>query len=380
MMRTKPRLVFVLVFALVVGAAAAAAPPTAASIGIGVTPSLLELSATPSGTGTQELQISNVGDQPVAATVAITDLPGATATHSAVRWLNTSATIVQLAPKQHKTIKVAITVPPDLPSGGYYALVTITTGNETGQSGERAMGMAGQLGVPFLFTVKGKGEIKREASLSRFAPVLEPDGRLGFHALVRSSGNVYVNASGKVEISTAGGKHYAKLDFPDSGRILPEAERLLKTQGSVPIQPGATYRATVTMDYGDGQQPLTADANFTMQIPALAVANMSVCENLDLGPTLTFGLTNDGTLGVQPDVTLTIKQANGAEVGSTAMPDALVWPTDTTKFNTTYAQRLTSGNYIFVISAQIGHLAPVTKELPFQIGGIGGHPVPLCTA
>jgi P pilus assembly chaperone PapD len=378
-MRVRSFLVLLAALTLVTGGASIGTPPAAASVGVGVTPSLLELAATPGGRGGQDLTISNAGDQPVDATVTASPLQGAAADNSAVAWLTVMPASVHLDPSQEQTVNVAIDVPDGLASGGYYASVTITTGAT--QAAGAAAGFAAQVGVPFLFTIEGTGEVRAEATLDRFAPVLESDGRIGFAALVRSTGNVYIEAQGAVEIADASGAPFASLEFPRSARILPTDARLLNAQGSVPLQAGQSFTATATLSYGDNGTPLTTTQTFTAQPPVVTPDQLGVCENLDRGPTLSLGLHNDGQLGALPGVTLAIRAADGTDLGETTMPDAvLVWPNETDTFTADFPQRLESGQYVFAVTTRIGQDQPVTKELPFQIGGIDGTPAPLCSS
>lgn len=57
-----------------------------------------------------------------------------------------------------------------------------------------------------LIEVEGEGDLIRTAAIERFAPVLESDGRVGFRALVKSTGNTYVVAKGTIEIDQARGE------------------------------------------------------------------------------------------------------------------------------------------------------------------------------
>jgi hypothetical protein len=377
-MRFRVFLILPLVLTLVAGGATLVAPPAAASIGIGVTPSLLKLSAKPGGTGRQELTVSNEGDEPFDATTAVVPLEGATGADSAVNWLTVEPATLHLEPKEKQTVTVSIAVPDDLESGGYYASVTITTGATTPEG--NAAAVAGQLGVPFLFTIEGKGKLRQQAKVERFAPVFEPDGRVGFRALVRSAGNVYIETQGKVEIADGGGKKIASLDFPASGRILPDAVRLLTAQGSVPLKEGEKYRATVTLTFGEKGKPLTTKETFTVERPELSITSLGVCENLDRGPTISLAGQNKSDLGVQPTVTLAVQKADGGQVGEMKVPAGpLLWPDDTTNFQVDFSQRLVSGEYVLKATVEASQVTAVTRELPFQIGGIGGTPVPLCS-
>lgn len=377
MMRFRVLLVLPLALALAAGGALLARP-AAASLTIGVTPSLLELKATPGSTGTQELTVSNQGDEAFDATVDVAAAPGATEAASAASWLTAAPAQIHLAPNTTQKLTVTIAVPRGLASGGYYALVTVTTG-ATQIQGSGA-GIAGRLGVPFLFTVTGTGPLTKTATLEKFAPVLEADGRVGFRALLRNSGNLYVVASGQVAVNQADGKKYASLDFPATTAILPANERLLQTQGTIPMQPGAAFTAAATIDFG-AKQTLAGTAAFTFEPPAVAASGLGVCENLDRGPTLTATLRNDGDLGALPAVKLAVRQKSGSDLGAASLPQPpIAWPHDRQTITADFPQRLVTGAYVFTLTVQTPSGQPMTTDFPFQIGGTGANVAPLCPA
>ena len=66
----------VVAVALATGSMAFAALPAAAAITIGVTPSLVEMKADPGATGSQELTVSNQGDEAFDATTGVADMRG----------------------------------------------------------------------------------------------------------------------------------------------------------------------------------------------------------------------------------------------------------------------------------------------------------------
>jgi len=373
-------LVLSLALAMAVGGALWVAPPAAASVGVGVTPSLLELAAPPGGSGEQELVISSTGDQPTEVAVTTVPLDDAAPAHSAVAWLDVSPASFRLSPGKKQKVTVSIDLPDDLESGGYYAAVAVTTG--AADRDATGMAVAAQVRVPFLFTVQGAGDLTQRALIDRFAPVLEIDGRIGFRALVRSIGNVHIQAQGNVEMTDPRGQRYASLDIPNSGRILPDSARLLIALGSVPIQAGQAYDATLTLSYDGAPASITATTAFTTAPPTVSIDDLSVCENLDRGPTLNIGVRNDGQLGILPAVDLQIRTAAGEVVGELAVPasSVLVWPNGTDTFRFDFPRRLESGQYVFAATARVGTEPQVTKDVPFQIGGVGGTPAPLCPA
>lgn len=182
-----------------------------------------------------------------------------------------------------------------------------------------------------------------------------------------------------MQVAQADGKRLGSLDFPETTPILQGSKQLMQTQGSLPLQTGASYKATVSLDTG-AKKPVITEVTFKVTPPTVAAAQLSVCENLDKGPTLQATLHNTGDLGVMPAVTVAVKQAGGGDLGSGPLPaPPLLWPNDASSFAVDFPNRLVSGSYVFSVTMQLPNGQPVTQALPFDIGGTGPTTVPLCS-
>jgi len=278
-------------------------------------------------------------------------------------------------------------VPDDVPAGGRYALVTFTTGSPEAATGEggSGIGVAGSLGAVFLFAIDGEGELNRHASLERFAPILEPDGRIAFRAEVLNDGNLYLQATGAVLVTNGADEAAGSLEFPPTTAQLQRETNVLSSFGSLPLQPDEPYRAEALLDY-NGAEPMTATLEFTPAI-ALAVTGTALCENLDRGPTLTVNLLNDGTLRLLPPVQADITDANDQPIatGEPGIP-ALIWPGETGVVTVDFPDRLLSGDYATALRIDYAApvedcqtlLPPLEQEIGFAIGGLGENAIPLC--
>jgi P pilus assembly chaperone PapD len=359
-----------------------AAVPARAAVSITVTPALVELEAKPGGEGTQAVTIANGGDGPLDLAVAVEAYKSATGDQSAIAWLTVQPAALRIEPGRQGTVTVTIKVPSGLTSGGRYAAVTFTTGAKPGTAGAA---MAGKVGVPFMVAVKGKGKLTKKVEIERFAPLMTPDGRIAFAAMVRNAGNLHVRPAGGIELLRGDGSSLGTLAFQAAPAVLPGSSVTLSTQSSVPLDARAGYRATAVIDYG-AKKPLKRDVDFT-PVPSLVVAGASVCENLDRGPTLSVSLHNGGELALQPHVAFAIRDANGNPLGSVSPTQPLlVWPGEDGGASVDLAERLASGPYVLSLRIDAampdpeGRTAvpPIETDVPFQIGGLGGNGVPLC--
>jgi len=148
------------------------------------------------------------------------------------------------------------------------------------------------------------------------------------------------------------------------------------------LAPGTPYDATLDVVYLDGEEERHAEAatKFTVD-PSLTLTNASLCENLDRGPTLRVGLLNEGTIGLEAMLSITVQSASGQSISGVTLPEpAIAWPKETTELVTDLPQRLESGAYVLVVTAMFGAGDSVDTQAPFTIGGLDGTPIPLCAS
>jgi hypothetical protein len=361
----------------------AAVPRTArADVSLRISPAVIELSATPGGEGVQKLKIGNGGSDPVDVGAAVELYKGADGDRSAVEWLSVEPGPFHLEPGEEREIEVNIDVPKGLESGGRYALVTFTTG--AGAAEGNGAAIAGKLGAAFLVIVEGKGKLDRKVELEHFAPFLEPDGRVGFRAQLRNDGNVHVLPKGAVGVADMDGKPLAAVDLEGPSNLLPGEEALLTGHGSLPLST-AKHQAETFIDYGE-EKPLSAKIEFEPKA-AFSVSEVTVCENLDRGPTVNIALRNDGDLGLLPPVRLDLSAKDGQAAPQPAPATPLVlWPHETATVTADITDRLVSGEYVLKIHIDYASptedgktvLPPFEQELAFRIGGLGEGAAALC--
>jgi hypothetical protein len=208
------------------------------------------------------------------------------------------------------------------------------------------------------------------------------DGRIGFRAELINNGTVHLIApTGNILVGDANGEAAGSLEFPGTTPLLPGTTGVLSTQGSLPLAAGETYRASASFSWLGLDSPLTGTIEFTIE-PMLGIEPATVCENLDRGPTLTLVLSNTGTLGVQPLVQLGVVSEADGPLGSAPVTNGeLLWPGESRTIAIDYPERLASGAYRVVASVLFDPLAePAAVETTFQIGGLSGDPVPLCSS
>jgi hypothetical protein len=288
-------------------------------------------------------------------------------------WLTVDAETIHVEANSSAPLGVTVAVPPDTPSGGWYASVAIQTGGTSEQ--ENAPAVASELVVPFLITVEGEGDLVREATIEHFAGVLEMDGRLGFRAEINNGGNFHWEASGVADVATGDGDDYGNLEFQPR-RVYPDRSILLVTTSTLPVEAGGAYAATTELNYG-ADEPVTAETEFTFTTDFTVTG--SICENLDRGPTIFSDIVNNGDLGIMFGTRITIASADGQPLGQSNPGEPQVaWPNETSTSFADLPQRLPSGDYVLTVEAVTGTGEPVVAEIPFSIGGTGPNVAPIC--
>ena len=354
--------------------------PAGATISFSVSTGLVDLTGAPGSTGSQELLIRNDGDESLELRIAVEPNPSVSSDRSAVAWLSLETDALTIQSGDGASFRVQITIPDDVESGGYYARVTLTSA--TDEAADNVTAVAGQLAVGFMITVDGRGEIEQSAAIGRFAAVLEQDGRIGFRVELINNGNVHlINPSGIIEVVDDAGASYGNLPIPETIPLLPGNTSVMSTQGSLPMTAGAAYRAEAGISYSGLETPLTASTDFMIE-PLLEAGNITICENLDRGPTLTVELANSGTIGLQPVVFMQVSTADGTSLGSAPVATGqLLWPDEGRVLSIDFPERLPSGEYRLLTTVSFDPLGePIVLDTPFQIGGIDGDPVPFCTS
>lgn len=373
------RLARALLLVLAVAAGTVALPgPTRADIYLTVTPSLLDIQATPGASADQPVEIVNGSDQPVDLAVEIVPPSSVEESYWATDWLAIDQERISIPANGTAELVIGLTVPGDATSGGHYGNVRLTTVAAPGSEGAA---LAGEIVVPALFTVtEGDGELDRAVSVSRFAPFLEPDGRIGFRTELRNEGNIHVQPSGIVSIAGPDGEVLSTLDVQQPTPVMPGQTRELRAYGTLPLGVGDEYTATMTLVTGEDRLPL-ADAEVSFSLDDLAVPplSLSICENLDGGPTVSVGASNSSPIGVSPNIQLSVLDAGSAVLIEAPLTPALtLWPEDSQDIQTQLPQRLLTGAYTLVGTIQVGADEPVRTEVPFEIGGTSPATAPLC--
>jgi hypothetical protein len=336
-----------------------------ADVTLSVTPSLVELSATPGGQGAVDLQVTNNGSEAFDVTASVQQSEGGGGDLSAVDWLAVQPAESHLMPGEHETVRVTLAVPSPLDSGGRYGTVMLKTGARAVPG--TGIGVAGQVGVPFLIDVRGNGPLVRTAGIDQLVPVIMSDGGIGFASSLVNQGNVHVVAAGSVVVKGLDGTPVGTLQLPETTPLLPRNTVVMKTLDSLPLTRGATYLASASVDYG-GSTPAVSDTRFTVRA-GLAIGDVGVRAGQDEGPTFRVALNNSGGVGLLPFIQLEVRNSAGVSLGTAAPPEPpLLLPHRPSRIPVLFPHELNKGTYSLIVRARYGGKAAIRREMPFEIG------------
>lgn len=341
-----------------------------ADLTLSVSPSLVEVAATPGGVGSLELTVSNQGSEAYPVRVGVAPYKEGTGSLSSVEWLQVEPTGFDLQPGQQRSVKVTIHVPQNADSGGRYAMVTFTTipktveSSRTGTSGQA--GVSARIGIPILITLQGASPLRKQASITRIVPILTHEHQLAFQIVLANQGNVHVVPKGQLQLFRSDGTIIGETDLPETTSVLPGTEAEMNSSGRFDAQPGA-YHARAVVDYG-GTQPATNEVSFSL-VADLAIESLNASTIAGKGPMLRLILLNKGELGVQPAVQLAVLAKDGNVLGViTPGPSPVLPPGQRQEIDKAFPSPLPAGEYVLVARVDYGSGEPLVQESPFRVG------------
>ncbi len=174
---------------------------------------------------------------------------------SCIDWIEISPKKITLAPQEHKTIMVKITVPYNSSASGKYAVIFFEhLPEETpflSKEDKRAVYIiTWRIASLLRLTVSGVG-IKKEAEITELEVLpseIEKGKKLTFQLRVKNKGNIHIEPKGELIIRTGEGIRKNTISF-GGVRIYPSQERELKVnyESSLPI---GEYIAETVLNYG----------------------------------------------------------------------------------------------------------------------------------
>jgi len=211
--------------------------------GIGVEPTVTEISVPPGGRTRGTFSVVNDGDESVEVVVQPENWPRKRGAMDVRSWLEIKPERFKLGPKGTKTVKYKVTVPEDA-KGELMSMVFFATTAPAG----KALNIRTRFGVALYVMVKGTEVLGGEVSELK---VKKDGGKIHFMAFVENRGNVHFRPRGKVVIEDGEGKKLDEVEIQYGWPVFPGDKHLYDGYWEPEeILPG-NYRARAIFNYGD---------------------------------------------------------------------------------------------------------------------------------
>lgn len=183
-------------------------------------------------------------------------------TYSLAKWISISTEGITLSPNQSTALNFNITVPSEAEPGGHYAGILFST-EPPEPTGSNQVGLASKVGSIVLVRVAGNAtESAKITSFTADKQTYE-EAEAKFSTTIENTGNVHVQPKGVIEIKNIIGGQVASIDVNSlSANVLPGSSRIFESSWKDPGFKLGYYTATITLNYGDPSQTITASTNF----------------------------------------------------------------------------------------------------------------------
>ncbi|MFC1656888.1 hypothetical protein ACFL14_02945 [Patescibacteria group bacterium] len=239
------------------------------SIGVSVSPPIMEVSANPGETIEKQIKLTNPLSREVRFYPLVYDfiaqgeegrqtfLPptAESRTFSLASWIFYNRSVISLAPNEEDTFDFKINIPNSAEPGGHYGVVFFSTDPSNIPARPGQVSVSGMVGSLILARVSG--DIREKAEIIEFsAPRWSFSGPIKFVTRIENLGNVHFKPRGTINISDWRGENVDSLDMnPKTGNILPESIRRFENQW---VNQGrwGRFTAKVSTTYGSTGEKL----------------------------------------------------------------------------------------------------------------------------
>lgn len=246
------------------------------SFGIEVSSPIYEYSLKPGDTQQDIIKVKNVGTDKTTYYPEVLDFTSDNASgapkflpdsedngkYSLKKWISITKESVTIDPGKSEAFNFIISVPADAEAGGHYAGILFST--DPAAIGGTGAALKSKVGS--LVLVRIAGDIKEAASIKGFKA--DKDGydnanKVSFDVNVENTGNVHVQPKGVITIKNIFGGKVASVDVNSlSANVLPGSTRIFNSTWTDPGFKLGFYTATVTLNYGNPSQIISAQTSF----------------------------------------------------------------------------------------------------------------------
>lgn len=246
------------------------------NINISVTPQLIEISATPGDSESNNVRLINNSDEPVRLEAEVRDiLPEGEegsyiptedrTTYSLSQWATITPDSAIIPAGGSQDFTVTLDFPENAEPGSHFATALFTTVPQANNAEGAGAQVQQELALPVLLA-KVAGDITEEASVVEFKSTKDfwtNENPITFETRVENTGNVHFKPSGTIVIKNMFGKEVAKLPI-EQKNVLPDSIRKLTTEWQDPGLRLGQYTADLSLVYGENDEIITASTDFVV--------------------------------------------------------------------------------------------------------------------
>jgi len=247
------------------------------SLGLIVSPPLVEKSVSPGESVSDVIKVTNPTTSVLSVSVSVKDFvaKGETGDRTFINSAdNTSPYVLgkwisfddkfTLGANESKDIEYSVNVPKDAEPGGHYAVILFSpTTNDSSTNDSSGAIIMPSVGPTLLITVNG--DIKYNAKIKEFSTeknfYLESKNKINFKTRFENNGSVHVVPTGNIVIKNTLGKTVSTIDVnKEKSHVLSDSIRAFNSSWEKSYGFGL-YKATLTLNYGDGKT-MSGDVSF----------------------------------------------------------------------------------------------------------------------
>jgi len=247
------------------------------SLGLIVSPPLVEKSVSPGESVSDVIKVTNPTTSVLSVSVSVKDFvaKGETGDRTFINSAdNTSPYVLgkwisfddkfTLGANESKDVEYSVNVPKDAEPGGHYAVILFSpTTNDSSTNDSSGAIIMPSVGPTLLITVNG--DIKYNAKIKEFSTeknfYLESKNKINFKTRFENNGSVHVVPTGNIVIKNTLGKTVSTLDVnKEKSHVLSDSIRAFSSSWEKSYGFGL-YKATLTLNYGDGKT-MSGDVSF----------------------------------------------------------------------------------------------------------------------
>ena len=362
-----------------------AAPSAQDSVNFTVSPTQLELAASPGSVSAQNITIANHSDEDLTLFLNVENLRSGSSFASARQWFEPDRTEVTVAPGEEERILLTMRIPEDAPPGGAFAAVFFQSSpfTEVEDSGSvsAASGVGVRVGATFFLTIKGDGLVL-DAAVVGIVPVVLVDGSLGSRVIVENRGNMHFFPTGSVTLINSVGAVIGTVPLAESTSILPGEQKSLFTAVPFNVLDG-DYSITATADYGwqdwqieaagavdEGPEENTSEGELSFNSePKIRINQVELVTEPGALPTIVTTFENYGDVEVQPGGFLDVLNQDGERVIAVPIPagSVVLEPHSSSLYEVQYTGLLPRGDYTVETVLGFGGTREIAEQDDFVV-------------